>query len=210
MNFGGHLITGWLCSQGRGFTLGERRFITLTGIAPDIDGTIFFLPGYLEHFHRTFGHNIFFGLSVPLLALVIFGRKRGLLVLPFAYIAMAFHYFLDLLVTGWWDFRPLWPISDAAILMSNYIPEDVMKYWIQLSLIVILFSIVIWRYRKTHRTPLEVITPGFDRFVTTFITYPFHHKCNECNARAFYRHPETSEPVCGKHVRHSMRGIFFG
>jgi membrane-bound metal-dependent hydrolase YbcI (DUF457 family) len=201
MNFGGHLMAGWLIGHAREFDSSERRFITVMSVAPDVDGLLIVVPALFEQLHRTFGHNVFFGTIVPLSAFLFFQKRRALRVLPFAFAALLSHYFLDLVVTGWWAFYPLWPVGDTMILMSQYVPERVMKYHLQISLGLLLFVATWVLYLKKHRTPLETISVAFDRFVMTFVTLPFQERCSCCTARAFYRCAECGKPVCGRHSR---------
>ncbi len=202
MNFGGHLITGWLISKIGDFNHSERRFITIMGILPDLDAFSVLSPDKLGDWHRTFGHNIFFGLAAPITAFLFFKKGRGLKILPFALASIFVHYILDLVITGWWAFYPFWPLNkNFTILTSLYIPENVMKYYLQIGLFIILLFIVIMIYRKSKTTPLEIISPDFDKFITTFITSPFRQKCSVCGSRAFYLCSETGKYICGKHVK---------
>lgn len=201
MNFGGHLLTGWILSQAGEFNRTEQRIITLMAVAPDIDGVSILFPGAFHEWHRTFGHNIFFGSIVPLLSLWFAapGGKARLLV--FSYLAMLSHYLLDLFVTGWWGFYPLWPVSDRMILMSLYIPERIMKYHLQISLFLLLVAATVWIYRKKRISPFSLISDRCDDFMVTFVTYPFLHRCAHCDARAFYRDRTNDQPLCGRHAR---------
>ena len=163
MNFGGHLLTGWALSQAGDFTRTEQRVITLMAIAPDVDGLAILLPGTFEEWHRTFGHNIFFGLGFPLLSLLIARHGRRVLLLTFSYLAMFSHFLLDLFVTGWWALYPLWPVSDWMILMSLYIPEPVMKYHLQITLFASLVVLAVVLYRKRGRSPFSLVSDRFDK-----------------------------------------------
>lgn len=201
MNFGGHLLTGWALSQAGEFNRNEQRVIALMAIAPDIDGLAILLPGTFEEWHRTFGHNVFFGLAVPLLSLFIASPGRRVFLLTFSYLAMLSHFLLDLFVTGWWALYPLWPVSDWMILMSLYIPEPIMKYHIQITLFVLLVALTVFLYRRNGRSPFSLISERFDDFMITFITYPFLHRCAHCSARAFYKGAEDGMPMCGRCYR---------
>lgn len=205
MNFGGHLMTGWAIANARESSYGERRYLTVMAIAPDIDGFAIAIPSLFEQWHRTFGHNVFFGALVPLSAFLFFGRKDSVRLLPWGYLALASHFLLDLFVTGWWGFYPFWPTSDFMILMSLYIPEWFMKYPLQISIFLLLVGLTIWIYRRTGRTPIEILSPQLDRFVMTFVTTPFRSVCGECEARAFYRCLECGKPVCGRHASFGRR-----
>lgn len=201
MNFGGHLIAGWLISRAGKFELPERCFITVMAIAPDVDGISLLAPSLLGDWHRTFGHNIFFAIFIPFLCFLFFNPSTAKKILPFTYFAIFSHFILDLLVTGWWGFYPLYPIDkEFMILTSLYIPENVMKYYIQIGLLIVLAAIMIRIFQKTKTSPLEIISSNFDRFITTFMITPFRHSCSICKARAFYICVICNKPFCGHHI----------
>ncbi|HPB31753.1 MAG TPA: metal-dependent hydrolase [Candidatus Sumerlaeota bacterium] len=202
MNFGGHLMSGWLISRGTS-DAAERRLVMLSAIAPDADGLFILGPESWREAHRTFGHNIFWAILVPLILLVFVRRGRRWRLLPLLFAGMASHFVLDLFVTGWWSLVPFWPISDWDILMSRYIPEHVMKYHIQIGLFAALLVPVVWFVRKEGRSPLEILGVRADRFFLNFITMPFSQKCSVCGARAFYRCEACNAPLCGRHRRFS-------
>jgi membrane-bound metal-dependent hydrolase YbcI (DUF457 family) len=206
MNFGGHLMTGWLISNTAKFSRSERTAITLMAIAPDIDGIFVFGPVTWREWHRTFGHNIFWGILAPIITLYFIRKGRRLKLLPFLFAGMLSHFILDLFVTGWWILMPFWPLSEWGILMSRLIPETIMKYHIQLGLFTILLIFTIYIIIKQRRTPLEILGVKFDTFFRQFITMPFKERCSFCKARAFYRCIKCGASLCGKH-RH-FTGFF--
>lgn len=199
MNFGGHILTGWLISQQGEFKPAERRAIMLAAIAPDIDGLFVLGPASWREWHRTFGHNVFWAVAAPLLLLIFLKGGRRKKMAPVLFLAMGSHFLLDLFVTGWWSLMPLWPVSDKAILMSLYIPENIMKYHIQIGLFIILTALAVYYIRKTKTTPVEILGRRADRFFYDFVTMPFRERCSYCNSRAFYRCTVCKAPLCGRH-----------
>jgi len=196
-------MTGWLIGNTGDFSPGERTAVTLMALAPDIDGIFVLGPLSWREWHRTFGHNVFWGVAAPLFALYFIQKGRRWKLLPFLYLGMLSHFILDLFVTGWWILMPLWPVSEWGILMSRWIPEDVMKYWIQLGLFAaLLIPTVILIVKKKH-TPLEILGKRADAFFYHFVTLPFREKCAACGARAFYRCNECGAPLCGRHRKFS-------
>ncbi len=192
-------MAGWLIAHTGNYSRPQRRAITIMALFPDIDGIFVFGPQSWHEWHRTFGHNIFVGIAVPLITLLFFRKGHRLRLLPILYAAMFSHFLLDIFVTGWWILMPFWPISHWGILMSLYIPEYVMKYYIQIGLFVIFLVPTIRLIVKYHRTPLEVLGKDFDEFVQRFVTLPFKKRCAFCGARAFYLCDICGAPLCGRH-----------
>jgi len=201
MNFGGHLMAGWLIANGSDFSRGERRAITLMAVAADLDGLLMYGPAAGREWHRTFSHNIFFAILVPMLVLLFLPSGRRSKIVPWLYLGMFSHFVLDLLVTGWWILTPFWPISAWGILMTDWIPEYVMKYYIQLGLFAVLLVPCVRIIIRHKRTPLEVLGKDVDVFIQRFVSLPFVSRCALCRGRAFYRCDECGAPLCGSHRR---------
>lgn len=202
MNFGGHLLSGWLIAHTFSVkNAAERRTIMIMGILPDIDGIFTFVPG-AGYLHRTFGHNIWLLLVAPVVATFLFvSSPRRQFIYPLLFLSILVHYILDIFVTGWWPFMPLWPFASYAIYMDRYIPQYIMEYYIQIGLLLILLVPTVFIAKKHHRTPIEIISQGFDRFIQDFVTLPWTHRCVYCGRRAFYRCAECGRTLCGLHCR---------
>lgn len=200
MNFGGHLLASWwLANVTARHSATERRVITLMGLLPDIDGVCTFIQG-LGHLHRTFGHNLWLLLSAPLLATFLFiSPPRRLFLYPILFSVISLHYVMDIFATGWWPLMPLWPLSEQAFYMDRYIPQYIMKYYIQIGLFVILLLPTVLIFLRYKRTPLAVLSAGLDRFFQDFIILPWTHKCQYCQRRAFYKCAQCGEVICGVH-----------
>ncbi|MCD6386242.1 metal-dependent hydrolase [Candidatus Sumerlaeota bacterium] len=206
MNFGGHLLSGWLVAHSFHINkVSERRIIMIMGTLPDIDGIFTFVPG-LGYLHRTFGHNVWVLLLAPVVATFLFvSPPRRQSIYPLLFLSLAIHYLLDIFVTGWWPFMPLYPFSAYAFYMDRYIPQYIMEYYIQLGLLLILLIPAVVIAVRHHRTPLEIISVGFDGFIQDFVTLPWTHHCSYCGRRAFYRCSECGRVICGVHCRFATR-----
>ena len=211
-------MTGWLVAHARNFSRAERRAVTLMAIAPDLDGLLMWGPSSWREWHRTFSHNIFFAFLVPLFALLFLSRGRRIRLLPWLYLGILSHFLLDL-VTGWWILMPLWPVSQWGILMTDWIPENIMKYYIQLGLFFLLIIPTVMILIRHGRTPLELMGRNADVFIQRFLSLPFYSQCAFCGSRAFYLCEECGASLCGNHrlfpgifrtsckdLRHPFRG----
>ena len=201
MNFGGHLMTGWILAHAGCSNVSERRAVTILSVAPDLDGVFILGPTHWREWHRTFSHNVFFAAAILFITLLFLKKGRRLRLLPLLSAALLSHFILDLFVTGWWSLTPLWPLSDWSILMSQVIPENVMKYYIQLGLFALLLVVTICIIIRRKRTPLEIFGASVDIFFQRFVSLPFRARCAICGARAFYRCDRCGATLCGRHRR---------
>jgi len=201
MNFGGHLMTGWILSHAGSSNVSERRAVTILAIAPDVDGIFILGPTHWREWHRTFGHNVFFAAAILFITLLFLKKGRRLWLLPLLSAALLSHFILDIFVTGWWSLMPLWPLSDWSILMSQVIPENVMKYYIQIGLFVFLLAVTICLIIRYRRTPLEIFGSSVDIFFQRFVSLPFRARCAFCGAHAFYQCERCGATLCGHHRR---------
>jgi len=199
MNLGGHIGAGWLLAHAAALDRFERRYVLALALLPDIDGLFLLWRGSLDHWHRTFGHNVWLWLAAPLVALAFVRRGRRLAMLGLFYAAIASHVVLDLVGTGWWGLYPLWPVGDFEILMSDWIAEDTMKYGIQPALLVFFLAAMVWLYVRHRRTPLEALSPAVDALLVNFVLLPWRHRCGECGRLAFYRCTHCGRPLCPHH-----------
>src|SRR2546422_1648384 len=42
-------------------------------------------------------------------------------------------------------------------------------------------------YLRHHRTPLEILSPAFDRLLLNYAVLPWSHRCSRCGRRAHFR-----------------------
>jgi len=205
MNLGGHIGAGWLIAHSARLDRFERRWVVAMAVLCDVDGVFLLWRGSLDTWHRTFGHNIWVWMGAPLAVVFFASRGRKLLLLALCYGAMASHVVLDLVGTGWWPLYPLWPFNGPEILMSDYIPENTMKYVIQPVLLVAFIAGMVWIYLRHRRTPVEAISPNLDRLLTDFVLLPWRRRCAVCGKRAFYRCSRCGRHLCPDHRRINLR-----
>lgn len=105
-----HALTGWVVAQPMK-SKKDRLIVTIAAVIPDIDG-LTLLAGVesYQKYHHTFGHNIFVGLLISSLCLVLTKEKIKLSFLTF--IAFHTHLICDLLGSGVdWGIYYFWPLS---------------------------------------------------------------------------------------------------
>lgn len=74
-----HFLAGWAVSNAAKLEKRDRILVTLAGFVPDVDGIgviwdIMSRSGRFEfnqRYHHVFGHNIFFGILITALALLL-------------------------------------------------------------------------------------------------------------------------------------------
>ncbi|MCX7766995.1 MAG: hypothetical protein N2246_09870, partial [Candidatus Sumerlaeia bacterium] len=144
--------------------------------------------------------NLWLWLIAPLLATFLFVTpSRRMVLYPVILGVLSLHYVMDIFATGWWPFMPLWPLSEQAFYMDRYIPQYIMKYYIQISLLVVLLiptAVIFLRYK---RTPLSVLSVGLDCFFQNFAILPWTLNCQYCQRRAFYKCDVCGRAICGVH-----------
>ncbi len=121
-----HFLIGWSVANSRNLTIKERAFVTIAGIAPDIDGAgliLDFLGSYQgqplqwwSKYHHILGHNIGFGLFFAIAAFAMLTRRW--LVSFLVMVSFHLHLVGDLLGSkgpdGYqWPIPYLLPFSDA-------------------------------------------------------------------------------------------------
>jgi len=199
MNPGGHIGAGWVLAHAASLERSERRWVVAMAVLSDVDGVFLLWRGALDQWHRTFGHNVWLWLAAPLVVPLFVAPGRRLLLLGLSYAAMASHVALDLVGTGWWALYPLWPFRGPQIVMSDFIPENTMKWAIQPALILVFVGAMVWIYVRHRRTPLEVISPKVDSLIMNFVLLPWRNRCVECGRVAFYRCARCGRVLCPYH-----------
>ena len=174
-----HFLIGWSVATSANISRKERLFITLAGIAPDIDGAglIFDLLGshqgsQLElwsKYHHILGHNIGFGLLLAIAAFAM-STKRWLV----GFLVMAsFHLHLVGDVLGargpdgyQWPIPYLLPFSDAW--QWTWAGQWQLNAWPNFLITIIAGCHMFYFAWKSGVSPLEFISPKANNsFVTT-------------------------------------------
>jgi membrane-bound metal-dependent hydrolase YbcI (DUF457 family) len=201
MNIEAHLACGWVLAHlGGNETRRFRGLVTFAAVAPDIDviSYAFGIDSYAT-FHHAIGHNIFFGLLVSVISVLLI-RRRRLKVFVFTLLAYGTHYYGDYFFTRF-PVKAFWPISDHGYLHSNRIGLDHSINLFFSYLAMLLIVLVAWRFK---RTPLEFISPELDcRVVNLFRQKPL--KCGLCDQSANEWCSVCQQPVCGRHGRITRR-----
>jgi len=198
-----HLMVGSFAANLKDYSLRERRFIMLAALAPDLDGIFFFNANLWERMHHTFSHNIYFTALVSAI-LALASSKRRIELFAVCYITALLQLLLDLVSNHCsWKQKLLWPLWDFDFSLCNFIEWEHMAFtqvWVvQGTLMVAILIGVVYMYKRTGRTFIELVSVRLDRFVTDFITLPFTKKCAVCGRRPYYR-SENGEPLCPLHA----------
>lgn len=110
-----HILSGWCLAGLSGCNGRTRRLGVLAASLPDLDGLslLWGREAYWQH-HHTFGHSLFFGLSLAsMLAVAAGGRLKAFLV----FLALFhLHLALDFLGSGQgWGLAYGWPFTERLI-----------------------------------------------------------------------------------------------
>jgi len=175
----------------------ERAAVALAGAACDLDG-LSLLGGsdaYYRYHHMLF-HNAGSALAVIPLAGVFFWRRpRVWLLVVFAFAA---HIVEDYFSVPW-DMRPWAPFSATVVNLGHHVPGWIVQSVFQPLAMLFIFAIVIWIYVRYHRTPLEIISPAFDRLIIDYVVLPWRNRCADCNRRAHFRCTLCGRAICAEH-----------
>jgi hypothetical protein len=118
---------------------------------------------------------------------------------------MHFHFpegaFLFDFITTPFIIKPFFPFSDVQFdngwywqnfyifLVTNIIAN-----------IIVLLLVFIVMFRK-NITPLELVSPRYDKLFLGFFTYPGKHICVKCNGKAYYKCESCGKYFCDKHMK---------
>ena len=190
----------------------ERRYLMLASIAPDLDGITFWNRDLWETVHHTFGHNVFFAGAVAAGA-ALFARpgRRARLAAEAAFSVLVIHYVLDILISGTWPIRPLWPVSSFDANLANFSSNpELVDWWlrvpIQTTLVLIAFALLVRTWRRHGRTALELVSAPLDPLVAGYFARMLGGaRCTGCGARAGFKCAACSDTVCGAHSK--LRGM---
>lgn len=151
-----HGMIGWLISQ----PLEKRRdriLITAASLLPDLDGIGAVIDiDYYSRYHHIFGHNVFFGLVLSLIAWK-YGRDK-IKTSIFVFVSFNSHILGDLLGSGAaWGIPYYWPLH-KTIYDFSYPFQWELDSWQNLATtaICIVFIVILGLYKK--RTILEIVS----------------------------------------------------
>jgi inner membrane protein len=200
-----HLQYGWWFAHWVDINRRERAAIALAGAGPDLDGLSLFGGGdaYYRYHHILF-HNAGASLAVIPLAGIFFWRRP--LVWLLVVFAFSMHMVEDYFTVSW-NMYPWEPFNATVVNLSNHIPGWIVQDVFQTAAILFILGMTIWIYLRYHRTPLEIISPAFDRLIVGYAVLPWRNRCAECTHRAHFRCAQCGRLVCAEHgiVRRGFR-----
>lgn len=188
---------GWWFAHWTDINRRERAAIALAAAAPDLDGLALFGGGdaYYRYHHILF-HNAGSTLAmIPLAGIFFWKRPLVWLLVVFAF---AMHMVEDYFTVPW-VMRPWEPFSAMPVNLGYHVPAWLVFYVFQAIGILFILSMTVWIYRRHHRTPLEIISPAFDRLIIGYAVLPWQNRCADCNHRAHFRCDQCGRMVCANH-----------
>lgn len=155
-----HGMIAWLVAVLFAKRINDRRFITVAGVVPDIDGIFILLSNssYSE-FHHTFGHSFVFGILV---AVTVYALSTDRVKAFFgALTAFSLHLAADIVGTNW-SVPIFYPVSDFS--MTAGLDHFQIFTIISVVFFVSLALIIILMFRKGI-SPIEFISERLDRYL---------------------------------------------
>ena len=185
-------MLGWAIGNFGGADRRLRNYCVVGAILPDIDAIPYiFGAKYYEHFHHTFGHNVFLG------ALFTFwvGWKCGTArAWTLAALSFSSHLLTDAHFSGW-NLYLFWPFSRKGYLFPNAVdlshPSNIQAMYAGFALTVLLAFL----YR---RTPMDIFSPKLDQLFISFFRRK-NNRCHACHRRSNQLCAVCGQPVCFRH-----------
>ena len=195
----GHLQYGWWFAHWRQFDRRERAAIALAGAACDLDGLSMFAGGDAYYrFHHMLFHNVGALLVViPLAGLFLWRRAWAWLAVVFAF---GMHIVEDYFSIPW-DMKPWEPFNAAVVNLGHHLPPWLVQYVFQSVAMAFILGITIWIYLRYQRTPLEIVSPAFDRLIMNYALLPWRNRCAHCGHRAPFRCDRCGQIFCAEHAK---------
>jgi len=171
-----HLAIGWaLGNVFPRFSRRQRLLVSLAALLPDADG-LSYLAGATAYgnWHHTVGHNVFASGAVLLLAGLLAGRHRMLVILV-TQLAFWSHLAGDCFMSGW-PVEFLWPVSRQGWMFRPAIRLD---HPANIALAYASWAFMAGSWWIWRRTPLEFIWPKLDALVSRAV-HPSTLTCDIC------------------------------
>ena len=158
-----HGMIGWIISQ----PLAKRRdriIVTAVSLLPDFDGAGAIVSiDYYARYHHIFGHNIFFGLLLTLIALKFGVDKIKVSMLVF--ISFNSHILGDLLGSGHgWGVPYFWPLNKTIYEFSSPFQWE-LDSWQNLLVTAFCIILIIISGVRRKRTIIEIFSIKTDNKV---------------------------------------------
>jgi hypothetical protein len=172
-------LISWLSSNAIECDLRERKIITLSGIAPDIDGfgwlidplmnRLGYQTYYWDYLHHQL-HNIGFGLLLTIIGFA-FARTRKWIVAAVVFTVFHLHLLCDLVGSkgpdGYqWPIPYFLPFSDKVQFTWRYQWE--LNAWPNILIGFLLIGMMFWMARRIKRSPFEIISKNME---TVFVRW---------------------------------------
>lgn len=100
-----------------------------------------------------------------------------------------------------WDMKPLAPFNAMVVNLDHHISAPIVQYGFQTVAMVFVLGVTIWIYTRYQRTPLEIISPAFDRLIMNYALLPWHNRCARCGHRAHFRCDKCGKTFCASHAK---------
>lgn len=144
----------------------DRILVTTAGLIPDIDGVGAIISiDYYSKYHHILAHNIFFGIIISIIALLISKQKK--LTAFLALLSFHLHLICDLFGSGaGWGVQYFWPINNINFEFKAPFQWE-LDSWQNLVVTAICIAIIIFISLKKNRTILEVINVKMDMTVVS-------------------------------------------
>jgi LexA-binding, inner membrane-associated putative hydrolase len=195
----GHLQYGWWFAHWRNFDRRERAAIALAGAACDLDGLSMFWGSdtYYKYHHMLF-HNVGSVLAVILLGGLLFWRR------PWVWLLVVFAFGAHIVEDYFsipWDMKPWAPFNSTVVNLNHHLSTQFVQYGLQTVAMVFILGITVRIYIKHKRTPLEIISPAFDRLIMNYALLPWKNHCASCSHRAHFRCDQCGKTFCANHAK---------
>ncbi len=152
---------------------------------------------YYKYHHMLF-HNVGSVLAVILLAGVLLWRK------PWAWLMVVFAFGMHIVEDYFsipWDMKPWAPFEATVINLNHHIAAPIVQYGFQTAIMVFVLAVTVWIYLRHQRTPLEIISPAFDRLIMNYALLPWKNRCANCDHRAHFRCDKCGKTFCANHAK---------
>ncbi len=143
-------------------------------------------------------HNVGSLLVVAALAGIFLWRK------PWAWLMVAFAFASHLIIDYFsvpWNMKPWEPFNGMVTNLDHHIAAPIVMYGFQTVMMAFILGVTVWIYLRYGRTPLEMISPAFDRLIVGYAALPFRHRCAACSARAHFRCDRCGKTFCAEHAK---------
>ncbi len=192
-----HLQYGWWVAHWIQTNRRERAAIALAGAGPDLDGLSLLGGGDVYYrYHHVLFHNAGATLAVIPLAGIFFWRK------PVVWFLVVFAFGLHMVedyLTVSWNMYPWEPFNAAVVNLSTHFQGWVVQDLFQSIAILFILGMTVLIYLRSRRTPLEIISPAFDRLIIGYAILPWRNRCGDCSHRAHFRCDRCNRTLCANH-----------